>query len=382
MLSKLIALGIFSSLLVSDIVTAIESKSNIDITITGYVKQKILINSKNNNSRHTIKYSQPNVIQAIDESITFTKPAPKAQDLSKTNINQLLESQKYFSKKKQEIPIWAEKNVKHKRFRFLIQGGLHGDELLAQKFVKWLAERYQKGKSLLNHLPSDSVAIDYLLMANPDGKAQRIRENSEGVNLNRNFPVLWGHTSENPGSYSFSEPETQAIKALFENRKYTASVDVHGFINWVVSPSNPQLLSNNQETFSQTKILEYNLWTQALKKELNTLGAYELKTAGGLGDGGAFEDWAFWQQDSLAFCLELKNQRRWQTETTELKGRVIKKGTKKIDSFLSYERYIFKMFKNAIEIKKSIAESHKFALELKQTSQGQDVTVPSINGIN
>src|SRR5690606_19363421 len=112
-------------------------------------------------------------------------------------------------------------------YRFLVQGGLHGNEKLASAFVLWLAQRFAAGESLLNQLQVEGAAFDFLPYANPDGAHAHSRYNARGVNLNRNFGVLWGLTRENPGKDSFSEPETRAIRYLFQESRYTAAVDVH-----------------------------------------------------------------------------------------------------------------------------------------------------------
>jgi hypothetical protein len=125
------------------------------------------------------------------------------------------------------------------RYRFLVQGGLHGNEKLASAFVLWLSQRLAKGESPLNKLQEQGASFDFLPYANPDGTHNHSRYNAKGVNLNRNFGVLWGIARENPGADRFSEPETRAIRYLFKARKYTAAVDVHGYINWLVAPSEP-----------------------------------------------------------------------------------------------------------------------------------------------
>ena len=87
------------------------------------------------------------------------------------------------------------------------------------------------------------------------------------------------------------------------------------------------------------------------------LPGYELKTAGGLGDGGAFEDFAFWQTQSLSFCLEMKSPRR---EITSLSPTLLVGLTQKNppsmqeeDTFFTYELVIFRAFSKAIFVKNS-----------------------------
>src|SRR5690606_28581648 len=125
------------------------------------------------------------------------------------------------------------------------------------------ARRYARGESLLNKFADQDVAIDFLPHANPDGADEHNRYNARGVNLNRNFDILWGLTRENPGAKSFSEPETTALKQLFTKQKYAAAVDVHGYINWIVAPSSPQVLKEMGHNVSKSQAAAYALWEGA-----------------------------------------------------------------------------------------------------------------------
>jgi hypothetical protein len=224
------------------------------------------------------------------------------------------------------------------KHRFYIQGGLHGNETETTKFVAWLANRVRTGESKLNQLPSEQVAFDFVPVANPDGAAIESRYNERKINLNRNFGHLWGISRENPGTAKFSEPETQAIKYLLDKNRYTAAVDVHGYINWLVAPSQPD------QNASPAEVYKYDQWMTALKLEMERFDpTYRLKTAGGLGDGGAFEDYAYWQAGTKAFCLEMATAFRHAY-------RPINGGVEKVDLFESYEELIYRIFKHALEI--------------------------------
>lgn len=230
-------------------------------------------------------------------------------------------------------------------YKFYIQGGLHGNEGISTAFVSWLMKRVDLGQSLLNQLSSDHIAIDFLPAANPDGLKRNVRLNSHGVDLNRNFGVLWGKTSSSPGISSFSEPETRAIKTTLDNGHYTVAVDVHGFVNWLVAPSTYTQVKLADSSIDSRNMFLQNTWMGILKdrmSELPGLEGYELKTAGGLGDGGAFEDYAFWKANALAFCMEIESA---QSST---------------EAFLKYEKFLYEVFKSAIALKshtsKNVAE--------------------------
>ena len=222
-----------------------------------------------------------------------------------TSIDQLLDNPSLKSAEGKPIRVFSlTKASPSKRNligpKYLIQGGLHGNETLTSKYVLWLVDRLTKNVGSLKDLPVGTT-IDFVPYASPDtyGKS---RYNTNNINLNRNFSVLWGMADEPTGPYPFSEPETNAIRQLMQLRKYTSAVDVHGYVNWVVVPTKPSFFKGVTPEVKKT----YDRWIQAVEGNMGLLKGYELKSAGTLGDGGAFEDWAFWQNNTLSFCLELK----------------------------------------------------------------------------
>jgi predicted deacylase len=251
--------------------------------------------------------------------------------------------------------------VKNQHVRFLIQGGLHGNELLASDFVAWLAKRFANGESILNTLNKGNISIDFVPYANPDGTIQYTRYNSNQINLNRNFDVLWGMTRENPGSSPFSENESRAIRDLVISRDYTAAVDVHGFVNWIVLPTSPNEGLKGLPKTTQEQRKKYELWESAVKAETRRqLPGYEIKTAGGLKDGGAFEDFAWWNAGVPAICLELFTDNRHvlmsfadtiikllTPKSLDPSNRVAGKHS---DTFIVYESYVHSLFQEAIKI--------------------------------
>jgi hypothetical protein len=278
-------------------------------------------------------------VSLVLSSAAISRPNPSTgnfQKLVEVPISALSTEGKGKSRKGREIIATMSGFEKSAR-RVLVQSGLHGNEVLPQEFVQWLASRYARGESLLNELAAENVLVDFLPFANPDGIAAHERLNSEGVNLNRNFSILWGASRENPGAKRFSEPETQAIQELFQVRNYIAAVDIHGYINWLVGPTAPSDLGFH---VSSNELERHKAWTKILESVRQDLPDYELKTAGGLGDGGAFEDWAFWEAKAFAFCLEIQSP-----DNTDVPGSASQTAT-----FLNYEKVVFKAFLRAIRL--------------------------------
>lgn len=257
--------------------------------------------------------------------------------------------------------------------RFLVQGGLHGNELLGSEFVGWLAKKFASGESLLNTLNGGNVEVDFIPFANPDGTIQFTRYNGNKINLNRNFGVLWGTTKENPGPAAFSESETRAIRDLFNTRKYSGSLDVHGYVNWVVIPTAPEDKLEGMPAASAAKLASYQKWQKAVIRETSrVMPGYEVKTAGSLGDGGAFEDYAWWGAGVPAACLEVFSEDRFVPKS--IAATIFDWITPKMfvrrsqmdgmsDTFLVYESYVHSLFMEAIKLRNDLPGANDLAAQ-------------------
>lgn len=103
----------------------------------------------------------------------------------------------------------------------------------------------------------DELEIWVVPMVNPDGNAycwstysmwrknRRNNGGSYGVDVNRNYPFLWGScggSSGTPSSDTYrgpsagSEPETQAIMALALDRRFVFSISYHSYSELVIYP--------------------------------------------------------------------------------------------------------------------------------------------------
>ena len=216
--------------------------------------------------------------------------------------------------------------------RIYLQAALHGDETLTSTFALWLFERIDSGKSLINKIPVH-LDFDFVPKANPDS-FDRQRYNTHGINLNRNFSTHWGISREPAGSFPFSEPETRAIKKIIEKRGYLMAIDIHGYVPWIVTPS----LLNARDLAHTKKIPLYHRWLDSIRSHRDLLEDYTILDGVALGDGGAFEDWAFWEAGSLAFCLEIEPMDRKQDQRQKF--------------FEKYEIFLTQMIVDALALDK------------------------------
>jgi protein MpaA len=104
------------------------------------------------------------------------------------------------------LPIVAERIGEPGGRPVVVIGVIHGDE--------------DDGVAIVDELRSDpapdGVELWLIESMNPDGQAAQLRQNANGVDLNRNFPYEWGvigapGDSQYAGTAPASEPETQAI---------------------------------------------------------------------------------------------------------------------------------------------------------------------------
>lgn len=99
--------------------------------------------------------------------------------------------------------------------------GIHGNEPITRPLATAMRVARRPDRLALTILPS----------ANPDGWSAGTRENGRGVDLNRNFPWLWGR--DNAGEAPGSEAETQAIMALIVDERPDLVVWIHQPLGYV-----------------------------------------------------------------------------------------------------------------------------------------------------
>lgn len=147
----------------------------------------------------------------------------------------------------------------------LFDAGHHGNELagieLSLYVIDFLLENAARNATVAAWLRD--VEVHTVPIVNPDGYVVQSRGNALGVNLNRNYDLDWGNqlgasnsvmgtlahatnrsmpsvavVAENSGPHAFSEPESQAMKALVESLqdRLAAYMTYHTPTNALVAP--------------------------------------------------------------------------------------------------------------------------------------------------
>jgi N-acetylmuramoyl-L-alanine amidase len=120
------------------------------------------------------------------------------------------------------------------RVKVLVVGTVHGNEPAGRAVV----DRLRRAR------PPRGTALWLIEDANPDGSAAGTRQNSAGVDLNRNFPYRWRHQDGvyESGPGPASEPETQVIQRFVERHRPRVTLWYHQALRMVVkSTGDPKL---------------------------------------------------------------------------------------------------------------------------------------------
>jgi len=111
------------------------------------------------------------------------------------------------------------KSIKYTKFgdgpnATLLIGSIHGDEqagaLLLNRFCGYLKEN--------RYLLCDNTVI-IVPIVNPDGFAKKTRYNTNGIDLNRNFPSDNRVNDEHSGSFALNEPESWHLYKIINTFK-------------------------------------------------------------------------------------------------------------------------------------------------------------------
>ena len=173
------------------------------------------------------------------------------------------------------VPLWANDVLPAggaPRFKVLLLGGIHGDELASVTLAfDWIARSRGVQASAMPHPAKGAkptiadVGWRFVPLLNPDGllHAPSTRVNAHGVDLNRNFPTAdWArdaqpywvkHTRKDPrrfpGAQALSEPESRWLLQQIDQFHPDLIVSVHapyGLLDFDGPPPAPRRLGSLQ----------------------------------------------------------------------------------------------------------------------------------------
>ncbi|MFC2101870.1 M14 family zinc carboxypeptidase [Bacteroidota bacterium] len=110
----------------------------------------------------------------------------------------------------------------------MFDGGIHGNEIMGPEIViryaRELCLGYGNDPIYTDLIDSREIWLCYMI--NPDGYANGIRYNSNGVDLNRDVGFMWGGEGYSP--FPFSQPETRILRDLWLEHNFVLYNNFHG----------------------------------------------------------------------------------------------------------------------------------------------------------
>jgi len=181
--------------------------------------------------------------------------------------------------------------------KILLVGGHHGYEEESTSMLMRLADYFVRNAG---EIPKE-VSIWIVPALNPDGLDKSQRQNANGVDLNRNYGVsnwvLDKTTMFYSGPYPFSEPETRAVRTLFDEEQFSLAITYH---------TNRNLVESNSY---KDKFIGFNKY---LGKVVARTGYKYLDASDfsfeDLESKGEFVSWLYQVYDIPAVCVEMKTE--------------------------------------------------------------------------
>ncbi|HEK85725.1 MAG TPA: hypothetical protein ENO29_05165 [Candidatus Aminicenantes bacterium] len=217
--------------------------------------------------------------------------------------------------------------VKENKPGVALLGCHHAREWISVEVPLLIADYLLKNYNLDTHIKNiiDSAEIWIIPLVNPDGldysifnyrlwrKNRRFNpDGSFGVDLNRNYSFAWGYDNEGSspepssdlyrGPGPFSEPETLAIKNLFQNNHFSAAISYHSFSQSILYPwGYANLPAEKEDLFQQlaSTMADLIYRVNGRRYEVGRASASLYLT------NGNFTDWAYGFFQIPAFTIEL-----------------------------------------------------------------------------
>lgn len=183
-----------------------------------------------------------------------------------------------------------------------IVGAHHGDECISVDLVlaiaEWLATSY--GDDAFASDLVDNAELVLVPLVNPDGYSSRpaVRENVNGVDINRNYHFAWFGN----GAAPFSEPETRAVRDLGKDHAFALGLSYHTRADYINGPWN---------------YTPHHPWDEALVAAIAAAydGTSPYQTVFGWDwytIDGDLNDWSYGAHGTLDWTIELRSDTQMQ----------------------------------------------------------------------
>jgi len=150
----------------------------------------------------------------------------------------------------------------------LVMGAIHGNEPAAAALVNQLAKYLEDNQSVVA-----GRRVLLLPVANPDGLVAGTRENTRGVDLNRNFEAANRVDNGTNGLHPLTEPESQALRSVIQEYAPSRIVSIHSPLNCIDYDGPGQAIAARMAQ-------ECDLPVKKLGARPGSLGAYTGETLG------------------------------------------------------------------------------------------------------
>ncbi|RLD50361.1 MAG: hypothetical protein DRJ05_19710, partial [Bacteroidetes bacterium] len=118
----------------------------------------------------------------------------------------------------------------------LFDGGIHGDEIGGAenviRFARDLCLGYDDDPTITNLVNDREIWL--YLMVNPWGRVNMSRENSNGVDLNRDWAYMWDAWGGSSGYWS--QPESKALRECMYNNQFVVHTTYHSGTEYISLP--------------------------------------------------------------------------------------------------------------------------------------------------
>jgi len=192
-----------------------------------------------------------------------------------------------------------------------LSSSIHGDEVVGMvmltNFAYYLLENYgQPGMEDVTDLV-DNYEIHLIPLYNPDGNAAHQRYNSNGVDLNRNFP-------EPAGTHTIREVETVQFMSYSSHHHFVHSANLHGGALVMNYPWDYTYDLTPDDAMLPFLALEYSTYNEPMYYD----GLYPQGIVRGAiwyVVTGSLQDWSYDQTDCIDITAEISNV-KWPSAST------------------------------------------------------------------